>query len=106
MVLAAQAFRRGQISSIQAAANLYNVPRTSLSHHLRGHVPRVDSYANGHKLTQTEEQTLLNWVLDMDSHGYPPRISAVGNAAKILLEQRVGASAKIGINWACQELWY
>ena len=100
MVLAAQAFRRGQISSIQAAANLYNVPRTSLSHHLRGRVPRVDSYANGHKLTQTEEQTLLNWVLDMDSRGYPPRISAVGDAAKILLEQRVGASAKIGVNWA------
>jgi hypothetical protein len=76
------------------------VPRTSLSHHLQGRVPRVDSYANGHKLTQTEEETLLNWVLDMDSRGYPPRIRAVGDAAKMLLEKRVGASAKIGVNWA------
>ena len=80
--------------------NLYNVPRTSLSHHLRGRVPCVDSYANSHKLTQTKEQTLLNWILDMDSRGYLPRISAVGDAAKILLEQRVGASAKIRVNWA------
>jgi hypothetical protein len=100
MVLTAQAFQRGQISSIQATANLYNVPRTSLSHHLWERILRVDSFANGHKLTQTEEQTLLNWVLDIDAHSYLPRIYVVGNAAKILLEQRVRALVQIGVNWA------
>ena len=60
----------------------------------------VDSCANGHKLTQTEEQMLVNWALDMDSHGYLSIICAVSDVAKILLEQHVGVLAKIGVNWA------
>ena len=36
----------------------------------------------------------------MDSCGYPLRVCVVYDAAKILLEQCVSASAKIGVNWA------
>jgi hypothetical protein len=43
---------------------------------------------------------LVNWILDMDSRGYPLRVCAVRDAAKILLEQRIGASTKIRVNWA------
>ena len=36
----------------------------------------------------------------MDSCGYPLRVCAVHDAAKILLKQRIGTSAKIRVNWA------
>jgi hypothetical protein len=98
MILAAQALRRGQISNIQATASLFNVLRSSLNHQLRGRVPHINSYANCHKLNQTEEQTLVNWILDMDLCGYPLRVCTVRDAAKILLEQCVSASAKIEVN--------
>jgi hypothetical protein len=35
----------------------------------------------------------------MDARGYPPRISVVREAALLLLRERVGASASIGVNW-------
>ena len=61
---------------------------------------RAETRANGHKLTQTEEDSLINWILDIDARGYPPKIYAVGDAAKLLLSERVGAhAAHIGKNW-------
>jgi hypothetical protein len=100
LLLALQAYQKGQIKSIRGAAATYNVPYTTLSDRVRGRVSRGDSRANGHKLTATEEEALLQWVISMDERGYSPRIAAIREAARILLVQRLGPSASIGINWA------
>ena len=100
-LLALHALQTGQISSARAAARLYNVPKTSLTDRMGGRPARTDLRANGHKLTQTEEQVLLEWILSMDERGYPLKVHAVGDAAKLLLQQRVGLpSASIRKNWA------
>lgn len=99
LLLALQAYRKGQFSSIRQAALSYNVPPSNLEHRLKGRVARVDSRANNHKLTPTEEEALLQWILSMDERGYPPTISALRDAARLLLQQRVGSKGLIGVNW-------
>ena len=88
-VLALQALQKGQVSSARHAARLYKVPKTSLTDRLRGRATRVELRANNHKLTKTEEQALIQWILSMDERGYPLRICAICNVAKLLLKQRV-----------------
>ena len=99
-VLALQALQKGQFSSGRHAARLYDVPNSSLNDRQRGRVARVELRANNHKLTETEELALVQWILSMDERGYPPRICAVREAAELLLKQRaIGPSASIRKNW-------
>jgi hypothetical protein len=74
MLFAICALKTGSISSIGEAAKIYNVHRTTLTHRLRGRPARVNTRANYHKLTDLEEQTFVEWVLDMDSRSFPLRI--------------------------------
>jgi Tc5 transposase DNA-binding domain len=54
--------------------------------------------ANYHKLTDLEEQTLVEWVLDMDSRGFPLRIMDLCETAQLLLQER-DPNSKIGRDW-------
>jgi hypothetical protein len=101
LLLAVNAIKKSQVSSVRKAASVFNVPETSLRHRLSGRASRVESRAYNRKLEQSEEQTLTQWILSMDARGYAPKISAVRDAALILLAERVGrADAHIGKNWA------
>lgn len=102
LLLALQAYQKGQITTICQAALAYNVPYSTLKYRLSGRVARVETRANSHKLTPTEEEVLTQWIISMDNRGYPARVCAVQNAAKLLLQQRVGPSASIGINWSAR----
>jgi hypothetical protein len=88
-----------QVASISKAARLYNIPHQTLSDRIRGRVARIDSRANGHKLTPVEEEVLVQWIISMDERGYPLAIGGLRNAARLLLRERVGLSVTIGINW-------
>ena len=77
ILLAIQAIKKQEITSIQEAANQFNVPRTTLRRRLTGCTNRHESRANNHKLTQIEEESLLKWILSMDSRGAAPRPATV-----------------------------
>jgi predicted HTH domain antitoxin len=70
--LAISAINKGEISSIREAANIFSVPRSTLSDRLQGRTARVDRRANSHKLPKNEEETLIKWILDLDKRGLPP----------------------------------
>ena len=73
---------------------------SSLHDRIHGRAPRTDLRANNHKLTETKELTLVQWILSIDERGYPPRIYTVRKAAKLLLKQHIALpSALIGQNW-------
>ena len=50
------------------------------------------------KLTTTEEQTIVRYVLDLDSQGFAPRLYEVADMADKLLGIRGGEP--VGKNWA------
>ena len=70
--LALDAYKKGLFKSISKTASAYDVPPTTLKRRVKGIPAREDSIANNRKLTNTEESTLLAWILDLDRRGLPP----------------------------------
>jgi transposase-like protein len=58
ILLAIQAFKNKEISSIREVARRFNVPRTTLRDRLSSHTERNTTRANSHKLTEIEEDSL------------------------------------------------
>ena len=85
VLLAAQAIKKQEISTIREAARHFNVPKSTLSTRLQGIQNRANSRANSHKLTEIEEQSLYNWILSLDDRGAAPRPSTVRETANLLL---------------------
>ena len=101
LLLAISALENKQIRNIREAARAYNVPRTTLQRRLNGHTSRSETRANSHKLTQNEEESLVQWILSLDRRGAPPRPSHIQEMANILLSKRGSAPMQtVGVNWA------
>ncbi|EKV12377.1 hypothetical protein PDIP_52670 [Penicillium digitatum Pd1] len=100
ILLAIQAFKNQEISSIREVARRFNVPRSTLSTRLNGIQHRAISRANSHKLTDTEEESLQKWMFSMDARGSAPRPSMVQEMANVLLSHRgINPSSTVGKNW-------
>ena len=64
--LALEAFKKGQIGTIGAVARAYKVSRMTLTRRLEGTMSRRDTTPNSRKLTPTEEESLLQRILELD----------------------------------------
>ena len=51
-----------------------------------------------YKLTKTEEEVILQRVLDLDARGFSPCISSIEEMANLILESR--GAGRVGIHWA------
>jgi hypothetical protein len=95
--LAIQAYQNKEILSIREAARRFQVPYATLQYRCNGKPFRLDTRANNYKLTPNEEQSLLQWILSMDTRGSTPRPSMVRDMANILLAERSGGV--VGSKW-------
>jgi Tc5 transposase DNA-binding domain len=97
ILLATQAIKLNQFKSIRAAAISYDlVPRT-LERRIHGMTSRCDSIPNSRKLTPIEELAVVQYILDLDSRGLPPRPQAVQEMADLLLAER--DASLVSKNW-------
>ena len=87
---------RGNLS-IRKASAVYNVPYTTLYRRIHGRPSRRDITPNSKNLTESEEQALVRYILDLDSRAFPPRPSGVEDMVNRLRAAR-GAS-RVGKNW-------
>lgn len=69
--MAISAYQRGQIKSILRAAQVFAIPENTLRDRLHGSKSRAERRANGHWLTESEEELLLKRLLDADKRGFP-----------------------------------
>ena len=100
IALAILALRTTQCKSIRAAAKSYDVPRSTLQERYHGILSKRETRPTTHKLTQTEENVLLQRILDLDEQGFPPQLAIVRDIATILLSSRPKPLAQpIGKNW-------
>jgi hypothetical protein len=100
ILLALSDLQNKRIKSIRAAAKLYDIPYTTLCSRASGTSSRVDTRWHSHKLTQLEEDSLVEWILCMDSRGAAPRPSTVREMANILLAARGSTPPlTVGVNW-------
>jgi hypothetical protein len=96
--LALQALENNPKPSIRRAAELYEVNRNTLGNRKRGKPARCDTMPNSRILSELEEETIVQYILDLDSRGYPCRISVVKDIGNQLLTAR--NAQPVGKNWA------
>jgi hypothetical protein len=98
IILAVEAIRQDQKLSRRKAAAIYNVPESTLRYRMNGRTPKPESRPAAHRLTITEEETLVQYVLDLDARGFAPHYAGVEDMANLLLAQR--DAGRVGKHWA------
>jgi hypothetical protein len=88
LALSKQALQTSQKLSQRKVAKLYNIPRSTLQGRVNGSLPQAAANAQKRKLYPTEEQSLVQWILDLDQRGFPPYIIDVRRMADNLLAAR------------------
>ncbi|KAJ5260559.1 hypothetical protein N7478_012164 [Penicillium angulare] len=100
ILLAIEVIKKKEIPSIREAARRFSIPEITLCRRRLGDRNRTEIRANCHKLTENEENSLVKWVLDMDTRGVAPRLATVGEMANILLATHSDILSQIvGKNW-------
>jgi hypothetical protein len=98
VILALQALQNDPKLSLRAVAKLYNVPVSTLGHRRTGRAVRRDLPANSRKLTDLEEKTIVQYVIELYKRAFPIRLSGVEEMANQLLHVR--DAPPVGKRWA------
>jgi hypothetical protein len=88
LCLAVVSYQSNQKQSLRALAAAYDVPESTLRTRLRGTQPRSETVSVNRKLSPIEEQSLVQWILNLDQRGFPARIIDVRRMADALLAAR------------------
>jgi hypothetical protein len=88
IALALASYQSNTRQSLRALARAYSVPRSTLQTRLQGVRPKSEITSVNQKLHPTEEQSLVQWILDLDRRGFPPQIIDVRRMADNLLAAR------------------
>ncbi len=85
VILALKALENDENLSLRAAAKIYNVHHTTLLQRRAGRPARGDTTPNSKKLTQSEEEAIVQYILKLVSRSFPPRLRSVEDMANQLL---------------------
>jgi hypothetical protein len=96
--LALQALQNNPKLSLRRAADIYQVKYWTLYRRQDGIQSRRDTIPNARKLSDLEEQTIVQFILDLDSRGFPSRQRFVEEIANSLLADR--NAPPVGKRWA------
>jgi hypothetical protein len=87
-LLALQAIENNPKISTQRAAKIYNISEHRLYRRQHGIQSRRDSIPNSQKLSNQEEDAIVQFILDLDSQGFPSRLRFMEEIANSLLTDR------------------
>ena len=77
---------------------MYDIPQATLSNRINNRPEREKTRVKQRKLYPIEEQTLVQYLIDLDEKGFPLRLTGVENMANLLLKSRNGEP--VGKHWA------
>lgn len=97
ILLALQAFQNDPNLSLRRASGIYKVPFETLRRRHNGIQSRRDSGPNSRRLSDLEEQTIIKFVLDLDTRGFPSRLRFMEEMANSLLADR--NAPPVGKRW-------
>jgi hypothetical protein len=95
---ALSAYHEHQFRSLRRAAEALKVPHSTLTRRYNGITHPSETRNAQHKLTATEEQTIVRYILDLDSRGFAPRLCEAAAIADKPLAVRGGKP--VGKCWA------
>ena len=94
MLLVIKAIRSNPRFSKRKAALFYNVPETTLRRRMAGIASKADTHHGQANLTFAEEDAVVQYVLDQDARGFPPRKADVQEMADLLIAKRITQRVK------------
>jgi hypothetical protein len=74
--------------SLRRAASIYTVSWNPFGRRQKGIQSQRDATPKSRKLSDLEKQTIVQFILDLDSRGFPPRLRCVEEIANRLLADR------------------
>jgi uncharacterized protein YoaH (UPF0181 family) len=95
--LALSAIKKDATLSLRRAAAIYRAPLQTLSDRRAGRPSRADTMANSRNLTATEEQVIVEHILELVARGFPLRLAAVADMANSLRAER--NLGYVSLNW-------
>jgi len=95
--LALSSINAGQIQGTRPAAIAYNVPETTLRRRRAGIPARRDSRPKSKKLTELEEEVIVDHIINLDQRGFAPTYAAIRDMADKLLAAR--DAGQVGVHW-------
>ena len=98
IILALQALQKDKNLSVRAAAEIYGVARKTLGRRRDGKPARCDTTPKSKKLTRSEEEAIIRYVIELYERAFPPRLCGVEDMANQLL--RVRDAPPVGQLWA------
>jgi hypothetical protein len=98
ILLALQALQNNPNLSTRQAATIYEVYYRTLQRRRNGIKSRSDWIPKSRKLSDLEEQIIVQFVIDLDSRGFPSRLRFVEEMANSLLADR--NASPVGKRWA------
>jgi hypothetical protein len=97
-ILALQALQNDPKLSLRKAAAIYHVDRFALSRRRQGILSKRETLNKSRLFSNQEEDTIVKYLLDLDSRGFPSRLSYVEDIANSL---RTNCNAPpVGKRWA------
>ncbi|KAG6998152.1 hypothetical protein FocnCong_v013463 [Fusarium oxysporum f. sp. conglutinans] len=96
-LLALQALQNNSKLSIRRAAKLYKISEHRLRRRQNGIQSRRDWIPKSRRLSDLEEKIIVQFILDLDSRGFPPRLRGVEEMANRLLADR--DASPVGKRW-------
>ncbi|KAJ3454558.1 hypothetical protein MRS44_013158 [Fusarium solani] len=97
-LLALQALQNDPKLSVRGAAGIYEVNEHRLRRRRKGIQSRRDWINPSRRLSDLEEQIIVQFILDLDSRGFPPRLRGVEEMANRLLADC--DASPVGKRWA------
>ncbi|RYC78876.1 hypothetical protein BFJ63_vAg18251 [Fusarium oxysporum f. sp. narcissi] len=98
ILLALQALQDNPELTVRRAANIYDVNRSTLGRRQHGILSKRDTPTKSRKLSDQEEQIIVQFILYLDSRGFPSRLSYVEDIANSLCANR--DIPPVGKRWA------
>jgi helix-turn-helix, Psq domain/Tc5 transposase DNA-binding domain len=98
ILLAIEALRVNPKLKVRKAANIYDVPGTTLRSRMAGTTSRAETQSKNRLLDELEEKVLLQYILDLDNRGFSPKLEAVEDIANHILASR--KKQPVGKLWA------
>jgi hypothetical protein len=98
ILLALQGLQHDPKLKIRRAASIYKVCPKKLGRRQKGMQSRRDWIPKSRKLSDLEERIIDQFILDLNSRGFPPRLRGVEDMANRLLADR--DAPPIGKRWA------
>ncbi|SCO92448.1 related to transposase [Fusarium oxysporum] len=96
--MALQAYQADPKLSLRRAAKIYDVHFQTLHYRSQGRQARDDYIPSSRKLSNQEEQVIVEYILNLDSRGFPSRHCDIEEMANRLLADR--DASPVGKRWA------